>query len=927
MIMSTFETANFGNYNGSHQLLKSSLQATASVLDVLRFLVDRPAGHIGSEINWSPYWGCGSVENWWVLWQGVEDVSAPRKNMVMAKVVLVPIEHCAKHENFDELLAAVGYIVPEEETSALLPLATSVVDCLSKGTRPTVIPNLSVAPLLLRLLWARLWPSARVSLSLRTFFGVESLESDYLPDIIVIPTELRPRWGEHVLIDRQKLSCDSPISLWFCGKASEKLNGLLWANVSKLPSDISVIERIDRIAGCLERLHSSNGTIADALLVMRSLESFQEQLVLPEGDIEIVADMLENFSSATVGEIRTASLVKLDILENHVKFKKAVSQWVEYQLPEQPVKDALWIIEQHTGTLHSDWWRISVGKGIANGCKSMSPIWGHALWIWWESDSTSLQHVMKYIPTNIKCEQWISAYTPDYVDDELLAAIIDFCRERKWTHLLAKSLGTTRPLRHCIEVLRNTVPNPDAGLDTLLNERSAEEIVDIAAIMLWDPLVDKAILLTIKSPQLLARLSDFKKIMPILLHHLSKGGDFPTDLLTDIFLEKILDTISEDEESCMEIIKRIGPAAGKYLIGHKNEEKLWQSVLPFVSKDFVAEAVDEWWKRFLNNEEMMKPAHLICENVIKSSSGKLRNLPITSVIKFLNLLPNFSEAQFQRWMNDEGFDWTTGGHKRLADVLLERKWKETVNKFRWSWKRELNIVAWHARELLSWYNDFSQPPEGANQEIFKKELNLTKKEMKILFLAANPISSNRLALDEEVRSIEKKVRSSKYEKSVLFRTRWAVRPSDLQHAILEDEPTIVHFSGHGGGSVGIVMHSTTQNNESLVTSETLADLFRVLRDGIRVVVLNACYSEVQAKAICKQIDFVVGMSDSIGDEAARVFAAAFYRGLSFGKSVQTAFDLGINELGLMGLNDDKIIPRLLIRDGIDATTTFLITAS
>jgi hypothetical protein len=86
---------------------------------------------------------------------------------------------------------------------------------------------------------------------------------------------------------------------------------------------------------------------------------------------------------------------------------------------------------------------------------------------------------------------------------------------------------------------------------------------------------------------------------------------------------------------------------------------------------------------------------------------------------------------------------------------------------------------------------------------------------------------------------------------------------------------------------------------------------------IRVVVLNACYSEVQARAIVNEIDFVVGMSDSIGDDAARVFAAAFYRGLAFGKSVRTAFELGINELKLLGLGHEDAIPQLLVRTGVD----------
>ena len=55
----------------------------------------------------------------------------------------------------------------------------------------------------------------------------------------------------------------------------------------------------------------------------------------------------------------------------------------------------------------------------------------------------------------------------------------------------------------------------------------------------------------------------------------------------------------------------------------------------------------------------------------------------------------------------------------------------------------------------------------------------------------------------------------------------------------------------------------------------------------------------------------------MGEEAGRVFAAAFYRALAFGRSVQSAFELGINELKLVGLREDYDIPKLLIRDGVD----------
>jgi hypothetical protein len=51
--------------------------------------------------------------------------------------------------------------------------------------------------------------------------------------------------------------------------------------------------------------------------------------------------------------------------------------------------------------------------------------------------------------------------------------------------------------------------------------------------------------------------------------------------------------------------------------------------------------------------------------------------------------------------------------------------------------------------------------------------------IKALFLAANPTSTNRLALDEEMRTIEQKVRAAEYRDALVFQSAWAVRPDDL----------------------------------------------------------------------------------------------------------------------------------------------------
>ena len=44
---------------------------------------------------------------------------------------------------------------------------------------------------------------------------------------------------------------------------------------------------------------------------------------------------------------------------------------------------------------------------------------------------------------------------------------------------------------------------------------------------------------------------------------------------------------------------------------------------------------------------------------------------------------------------------------------------------------------------------------------------------------------------------------------------------------------------------------------------------------IECVVLNACYSEVQADAIALHVPYLIGMNQAIGDSAAREFAVGF----------------------------------------------------
>ncbi len=170
----------------------------------------------------------------------------------------------------------------------------------------------------------------------------------------------------------------------------------------------------------------------------------------------------------------------------------------------------------------------------------------------------------------------------------------------------------------------------------------------------------------------------------------------------------------------------------------------------------------------------------------------------------------------------------------------------------------------------------------------------------ILILAANPKATPPLRLDEEIREIDAGLQRAKKRELFDLKQRWAVRVQEVYQSLLNFNPQIVHFSGHGTGEDGLVLEDEA-GNVRLVSTEALTGLFELFADRVECVVLNACYSEVQATAIARHIPYVIGMSKAIGDKAAIKFATGFYSALGAGESIEFAYKLGCNVIQLDGI--------------------------
>jgi hypothetical protein len=223
----------------------------------------------------------------------------------------------------------------------------------------------------------------------------------------------------------------------------------------------------------------------------------------------------------------------------------------------------------------------------------------------------------------------------------------------------------------------------------------------------------------------------------------------------------------------------------------------------------------------------------------------------------------------------------------------------------------------------------------------------------ILFLAANPLGTDRLELDREARAIQAELERSGFRDRFELVTRWAAEPLDLLRELRRLKPTVVHFSGHGasglgaahrdapraelaprrdhGGEVGLLRDGEpahglffqgADGRPQLVSTEALGETFRAAGASVRLVVLSACYSDGQARALLPHVGCVVGMSGAIRDDAARTFAIGFYGGLGERESIAAAYRQGCAAINLEGLSDGGR-PQLAIRAGVDASKLVL----
>lgn len=204
----------------------------------------------------------------------------------------------------------------------------------------------------------------------------------------------------------------------------------------------------------------------------------------------------------------------------------------------------------------------------------------------------------------------------------------------------------------------------------------------------------------------------------------------------------------------------------------------------------------------------------------------------------------------------------------------------------------------------------------SNDDVSSRPEPIKVSKLKILMLTANPTNLARLRLDSEHSNILQKLQGK--QERFDFVIKKGVSKSEFQELTVQEKPDVLHFSGHGESAeygVGGLILQDTDGREDILPPKGLNLLFRFFKSenvAIRVALLNACYSEEQAQAICAHVPYVIGTTLNIGDTAAIGFSTGFYYKLAENGTIEQAFNAGITRAGMDGADESYFA---LFKDG------------
>lgn len=187
----------------------------------------------------------------------------------------------------------------------------------------------------------------------------------------------------------------------------------------------------------------------------------------------------------------------------------------------------------------------------------------------------------------------------------------------------------------------------------------------------------------------------------------------------------------------------------------------------------------------------------------------------------------------------------------------------------------------------------------------------------ILFVTANPPGTAELKLQNEETAVRRGLLTGRFGMQFVVIPVRCATVQQLQAALTQHKPRIVHFASHGDAD-HLIMHADGGGPHYLPKS-ALAFMLPLLSEHTRIVVMNSCFGSVEAQQIADAVGVAIGLRKKISTGGAAALAEGFYLGLADGVSVKDSYLRGVASLGA-AVPPEKDLPQLLSSRSLDVAT-------
>lgn len=168
--------------------------------------------------------------------------------------------------------------------------------------------------------------------------------------------------------------------------------------------------------------------------------------------------------------------------------------------------------------------------------------------------------------------------------------------------------------------------------------------------------------------------------------------------------------------------------------------------------------------------------------------------------------------------------------------------------------------------------------------------------LRVLVLAAEPDDACSMATARECEAIRAAFSEVLGPDEVDVVVRGATQVSQIQRALTELRPHILHVSVHGSADrKGRLLFEDPTGDGVPLDARTFVAMLKASADSLVAVVASVCYWGPYAEALTELAKFVVATDAELPLPAAAAFARSFYAGAARGEAVGPAFERAKND--------------------------------